>query len=139
MLAKILHDVVSTFICDGQLGFILGRKIQDNIILPHELVKAYTRKNISLRSMLKINLQKAYDFVEWPYLEQMLLALGFPNLFTKWVVLCVKTVSYAIIVNKTASQHFAANKGLRQGDPISPLLFTIAMKYLIDYSRGSIL
>lgn len=80
--------------------------------------------------MLKIDLQKAYDSVEWPYLEQMLLELGFPNLFTKWVMVCVKTVSYAIVVNGTASQPFAAAKGLRQGDPMSPLLFAIATEYL---------
>nr|XP_010314882.1 uncharacterized protein LOC101268668 [Solanum lycopersicum] len=50
-------------------GFIPGRKIAENIILAHELVKSYTRKNISPRSMLKIDLQQAYDLVEWSFLE----------------------------------------------------------------------
>ena len=56
--------MIQSIICDSQAGFILGRKIADNIVLAHELVKAYTRKHISPRSMLKIDLQKAYDSVE---------------------------------------------------------------------------
>ena len=58
VITKRMHDVIHTIICDSQDGFIPGRKIADNIILEHELVKAYTRKNISPRSMLKIDLQK---------------------------------------------------------------------------------
>ena len=69
-----LHEVIHTVIGDSQAGFIPGRKIGDNIILAHELVKAYTRKNVSPRSMLKIDLQKAYDSVEWPFLEQVMVA-----------------------------------------------------------------
>lgn len=102
-----------TIICDSQARFIPGRKIADNIIFTHELVKTYTRKNVSPRSMLKINLQKTYDSAEWTYLEQVMTELGFPNLFTQWVMTCVKTVSYAIIVNGQTSQVFPASKGLR--------------------------
>jgi len=65
VLAKRLHDVIQSVICDSQARFIPGRKISNNVLLAHELVKAYTRKNISPRNMLKIDLQKAYDLVEW--------------------------------------------------------------------------
>ena len=64
MLTNRLHGVIQSIICDSQARFIPGRKIVDNIVLAHELVKAYTRKHISPRSMLKIDLQKAYDSVE---------------------------------------------------------------------------
>ena len=67
-----MHDVMADIICESQAGFIPGRKIADNIILAHELVKSYTRKNISLRSMMKIDLQKDYDSVEWPFLEHVM-------------------------------------------------------------------
>ena len=69
VITQRLHGVIHSVISESQAGFIPGRKIRDNIILAHELVKAYTRKNVSPISMLKIDLQKAYDSVEWPYLE----------------------------------------------------------------------
>ena len=54
--------------------------------------------------MLKIDLQKAYDYVEWPFLEQVMEGLGFPDLFTQWVMQYVKTVNYTIVVNGQNTQ-----------------------------------
>ncbi|XP_009785218.1 uncharacterized protein [Nicotiana sylvestris] len=76
-----LQRVIASVISEAQAGFIPGRKISDNIILSHELVKAYTRKNFSPRCMIKIDLTKAYDFVEWIFLEEVMVELGFPSRF----------------------------------------------------------
>ncbi|KAH0698461.1 hypothetical protein KY284_012676 [Solanum tuberosum] len=113
ILAGRLQSVINAIICETQVGFIPRRRISDNIILPHELVKAYNRKNISARCMIKIDLQKAYDSVEWVYLEQVMAELGFPHRFIKWVMTCVKTVSYSIVINGEHSSPFDAAKGLR--------------------------
>lgn len=64
ILAARIKRVIASIICDAHAGFIPCRKIADNVILTHELVKAYTRKHISLRCILKIDLKKAYDSVE---------------------------------------------------------------------------
>ena len=136
VLTNRLHGVMQNNICDSQAGFIPGRKIADNIVLAHELVKAYTRKHISPRSMLKIDLQKAYDSVEWDYLEQVMFGLGFPEMFVQWIMKCVKIVNYSIVVNGQTSQSFEAAKGLRQGDLMSPFLFAIAMEYLSRLLKG---
>lgn len=72
VLARRIQKVIASIICEAQAGFISGRKISDNVILAHELVQAYTRKHVSPRCMLKIDLQKAYDSVEWVYLRQVL-------------------------------------------------------------------
>ena len=104
--------------------------ISDNIILATELAKGYNRAHLSPRCMLKVDLRKAYDSVEWPFLHMMLNELGFPCVFVDWIMECVKTFSYSILINGKPSPSFCAQKGLRQGDPLSPFLFAIAMEYL---------
>lgn len=66
---------------NSQSVFVLGTVITDNIILGHELVKGYGRKGISPRCMLKIDMQKAYDSVEWVFIEQVLQDFHFPTKF----------------------------------------------------------
>ena len=63
---------------------------------------------------MKIDLQKAYDSVEWDYLEQVMCGLGFPEMFVKWIMKCLKTVNYSIVFSGQISQSFDAAKGLRQ-------------------------
>nr|XP_016516148.1 PREDICTED: uncharacterized protein LOC107832785 [Nicotiana tabacum] len=77
-----------------------------------------------------VDMQKAYDSVEWIYIEQIMEELDFPTKFVAWVMTCVKTVNYSILFNRETLEPFNAAKGLRQGDPMSPFLFAIAMEYL---------
>ncbi|XP_070015905.1 uncharacterized protein [Nicotiana sylvestris] len=86
----------------------------DNIILSHELVQAYNRKHMSPRCMIKIDLQKDYDRVEWCYLEQVLEELAFPRKFIAWIAECLKIVNYSILGNSEPTEPFDAARGLRQ-------------------------
>ncbi|XP_060200597.1 uncharacterized protein LOC132628856 [Lycium barbarum] len=130
ILTRRLQCVMAKLVENNQTAFVPGRLISDNIILSHELVKGYGRKNISPRCMLKIDMKKAYDSVEWPFLEQILISLNFPDQFVKWIMVCVSTVNYAIVINGKLSQTFPVKKGLRQGDHLSPFLFVLCMEYL---------
>lgn len=85
--------------CSNKLQLVLGDVILENILLSHELVKGYNRKHISPRCMIKIDIQKAYDSVEWPFLRYFLLELGFPYIFVKWIMACITTIIYLICVN----------------------------------------
>lgn len=96
----------------------VGSYQADNILLATELIKGYGHKNWSPRCMIKIYLKKAYDSSEWRFLASVLDAMGFPSVFIRWVMACVSSVSFSILVNGVPSKPFAAKKGLRQGSKI---------------------
>lgn len=73
-MTKRLQNVMNLLIYKSQFTFVPGRVIIDNILLSHELVKGYGRKGISPRRIIKVDMQKAYDYVEWPFLEQVLIS-----------------------------------------------------------------
>lgn len=112
IIAKILTPrlkaVVADVVSEEQTSFIPGRQITDNIILATELIKGYTRKSISPRCMIKVDLRKAYDSLEWPFLHAKLHYLGFPLKFVDWIMACVTSVSYSILINGKPTPPFPA-------------------------------
>ncbi|XP_074278418.1 uncharacterized protein LOC141602008 [Silene latifolia] len=125
-LARILPDIISR----NQGAFVKGRSILENILICQDLVRMYNRGMVSPRCMFKLDLQKAYDSIEWQFVDQMLDALNFPEHFRKLIMLCITTPSYTPNLNGSHFGYFHGKRGLRQGDPISPLIFCICMEYL---------
>ena len=132
-----LQEVIGKLVDHAQSGFIPGRQILDSILLVAELVKRYTRQHNSPRCMIKVDMRKAYDSVEWFILRSIMEELGFPGKCVNWFITCVTTVSFAILVNGVPLKSFKAAKGLRQGDPLSPYLFALCMEYLSRLVRDS--
>ncbi|XP_060210363.1 uncharacterized protein LOC132637268 [Lycium barbarum] len=134
IIAKILmvrlKTIVDFLVGPSQSAFIEGRNILDNVILAHELLKGYTQKSVSPRCMIKVDIRKAYDSMEWSFLRMLMLGLGIPTKMVNLIMQCVTTVSYTLLINGGTTTKFQAKRGLRQGDPMSLYLFVLVMEYL---------
>ncbi|XP_050219186.1 uncharacterized protein LOC126669691 [Mercurialis annua] len=112
------------------------RRIIDNVLLAHEQVHNYHNDKGMASCDIKVDLRKAYDTIEWDFLEEILLGLLFPRRFIDWIMILVKTPMYFVSINGSLYGYFKGGVGLRHGDPLSPTLFVIVMEYLSRFLVG---
>ncbi|KAL9686472.1 hypothetical protein QQ045_023932 [Rhodiola kirilowii] len=130
LLANRLKPVLDYLVDQSQAAFVKGRNIANNISLVQELLCKYNRKHLSKRCMLKIDITKAYDMVDWSFLKTILGLFGFPSIFVQWIMACVSSAHFSVLINGSLEGYFKSNRGIRQGDPSSPYLFTLVMEVL---------
>src|SRR4051812_28557275 len=124
-----LNSVAEHVVRPSQTAFMQGRHILDGVVILHEAVHELHRKKLN-GVVLKIDFEKAYDKVKWPFLQQTLRMKGFSPRWCRWVESFVSGGSVAIKVNDDVGNYFQTRKGLRQGDPASPILFNIVADML---------
>jgi hypothetical protein len=132
VLANRLKKVLPHVISKTQNAFVPGRLISDNILIAFKTLHHMhqMRQGQQGYMALKLDMSKAYDRVEWVFLEKIMLTMGFHR---KWVPLmmeCVRFVSYFVLINGEPKGYFHSSRGLRQRDPISPYLFLLCAKGL---------
>ncbi|GJY83708.1 RNA-directed DNA polymerase, eukaryota, reverse transcriptase zinc-binding domain protein [Tanacetum coccineum] len=130
ILTNKMKSVLGKLVDENQSAFIARRQITDNILLAHELLRGYNRKSSRKKCTFKIDLQKAYDTINLDFLGKSLSGFGFHSKWIKWVMTCITTAKFTINVNGDIVGYFNGRRGLRQGDPIAPYLFTLVMEVL---------
>ncbi|KAL1220384.1 Secreted RxLR effector protein 78 [Cardamine amara subsp. amara] len=130
ILANRLKQVLPKFISPNQSAFVKGHLLMENVLLPSELVKNYDKDTILGRCAVKIDISKAFDSVQWPFLLSTLKVLGFPEKYIHWLKLYFTTASFSVQVNGELAGFFRSKRGLRQGCSLSPYLFVICMHVL---------
>ncbi|GAU36456.1 hypothetical protein TSUD_166220 [Trifolium subterraneum] len=129
VLANRLRQVVRSVVSEVQSAFVVARQILDGIMIANEIVDDARRHRKEL-VLFKADFEKAYDSVDWGYLDDVMRQMAFPVLWRKWIKECVGTASASVLVNDSPTDEFFLERGLRQGDPLSPFLFLLAVEGL---------
>ena len=127
LLVKRLKPLLSDYIVPNQTAFVKGRLLVENTVLASELINGYHKNSGQKRITIKVDIAKAFDTLSWEFLISCLKGMGLPEQFIGWLKECVCTTSFTLGYNGETHGFFKGRRGLRQGDPLSPYMFIIAL------------
>ncbi|XP_019418518.1 PREDICTED: uncharacterized protein LOC109329295 [Lupinus angustifolius] len=113
---------MDSIISPSQAVFIHGRYILDAPVIINEVIHS-AKKDRNGCFLFKVDFEKAYDSMDWTFLDYMLSRFGFSLRWRKWINACLSSTTMAILVNGSPMAQFSVSRGIRQGDPMAPFLF----------------
>ena len=135
MVSKIIvqriRPLLPGLISPMQATFLEGRKGSDNVIITQELIYSLRkRRGKDGYMVVMIDLEKAYDRLEWSFIRMVFVHFGIPKNIIKLIQSCMSSTSTSLLFNGSKLQPFCPSRGIRQGDPISPYMFLLCMEFL---------
>jgi hypothetical protein len=130
-LANRLKQHLPDYIHPSQQAFIEGRRISNNIIIAQEITHSFSLNSWNNHAfMLKIDLAKAFDRLEWNFISAALARKGLHAHFINLVHACISSPTFSVIINGQSYARFTSSRGVRQGCPLSLYLFVLAVNEL---------
>lgn len=133
LLAARLKEILPLMISKSQSAFLPGRLLAENVLLATDLVNGYNSQTTTPRGMLKVDLRKALDCVRWVFILASLRALNVPESYISLISECLSTASFSVTVNGVIGGFFKSSKGIRQGDPLSPICLFLPWSVCLGY------
>ena len=131
-LANRLKKLLPSIITKHQSAFTKDRLIFDNILVAFDTLHYLQRYKAGTHGYMaiKLDMSKAYDGVDWGFLEEIMRKMDFNERWISLMMVCVKSVTYSVLVNDEPCGMIHPTKGIRQGDPLSPFLFLLCTEGL---------
>ena len=130
IIAKVLSirlaPLMDALVSNAQSAFIKKRSIHDNFMY----VRNFARRLHKCKTpalLFKLDIKKAFDSVRWEYVLDLMQRMGFPDKFRNWIAALLSSLSSRFLLNGLPGPPIRHGRGFRQGDPISPLLFVLAI------------
>jgi len=136
LLANRLHEVISTLISNDQAGYIHNRYIGNNIRVIDDLLSLSDSINLT-GIILLLDFEKAFDSLNWDFLQDALESFNFGENFQRWIGIMYNNTSSSVLNNGHGTRFFPLSRGIRQGCPISALLFILCVELLAIKIRNS--
>ncbi|XP_071699063.1 uncharacterized protein [Rutidosis leptorrhynchoides] len=137
LISNRLRKVLLGLIGPEQSAFLKGRFILDGALIVNETID-YLKANKKKGFILKADFEKAFDSLNWNFLMDVMKSMGFGKRWRDWILACLKSESISILVNGSPTPEFRLERGVRQGDPLSPFLFILAAEGLNILTKAAI-